>query len=168
MGKKLILHDLPAEDAKKLFPANGGEYTIFSARPPVQTCVGCLHCWFKTPGRCAIDDRGKEFSPLIHVHEELTVISRLVFGELSPDTKAVLDRSIGHVSPFFRVVEGEMHHRKRYKNVFRLRYIFYGPDMTESDKENARALTRANALNLGAQGHVCSFYSSVDAIEAAL
>lgn len=110
MDKKLILHDLAAEDGKELLPQNSGVYTLFPAVPAVHHCVGCFGCWFKTPGRCVINDRASDFAKLMSQHDEVIVISRLTFGGFSPDVKAVFDRSIGFILPFFRIVNGEMHH----------------------------------------------------------
>jgi multimeric flavodoxin WrbA len=164
MCEKLILHDLREDEMKKLFPNIRG-CTLFSSRPAVRPCVGCFACWLKTPGCCVINDKGNEFAPLISKHNGFTAISRLTFGGFSPEIKAVLDRSIGHILPFFRIVNGEMHHMKRYENAINLHYIFYGPDNTGYDKETARKITAANALNFGAQEYDCSFYNEVDNIE---
>jgi hypothetical protein len=88
----------------------------------------------------------------------------MVFGGFSPPVKAVLDRSIGHILPFFHVINNETHHASRSKNKFSLRYIFYGADMADCDKETAVKLTAANALNLSAEKHSVEFYQSVDLI----
>jgi multimeric flavodoxin WrbA len=167
MGKKLILHDLSGENAERLFSAHTGENTVFPASPSVRACVGCFGCWLKTPGNCVIDDRGGKFARLISEHDEFIIISRLVFGGFSPDVKAVLDRSIGYMLPFFRVVNGETNHTRRYGNTFDLRCVFYGAAMTEYDREIARSLSAANALNFGAARHECCFYPSVDMAGAA-
>jgi hypothetical protein len=107
-------------------------------------------------------------APLISKHNELIVISRLLFGGVSPDVKALLDRSIGYILPFFHIVDEETHHVKRYKTALSLHYIFYGPDITERQEEIARRLTVANARNFGAETYTSSFYPSANAIEVTL
>jgi hypothetical protein len=97
-------------------------------------------------------------------HHELIVVSRLVFGGLSPDVKAVLDRSIGFILPFFRIVNGEAHHAMRYERSPDLHYILYGPNIRDAEKETARRLVAANALNFGAEHHSVRFYTSPDEI----
>lgn len=97
-------------------------------------------------------------------HDEVIIISRLVFGGLSPDVKAVIDRSIGFILPFFRIVNGEMHHVKRYDKSPDLRYIFYGSDLKEKEKDTARKLIAGNALNFGAENYAVSFHSSFQEI----
>jgi len=166
MYKKLILHDLPPEKLLRLLPDGAEGYTVFPACPAVQLCFGCFGCWLKTPGECVIDDRCKGLASMISRHEEFVVITRIVFGGLSPDVKAVIDRCIGYVMPFFRIVEGEMHHTLRYEHKFSLRYVFYGHEADISEEKTARKLVAANALNLGAENYFINFYQSPDAIEA--
>lgn len=40
-----------------------------------------------------------------------------------------------------------MHHKARYKNKIELNVIFYGNDITESEKKTGEELVKANALN---------------------
>jgi multimeric flavodoxin WrbA len=164
VAARLILHDLPPDEIKVLFPDASDRPAFFAAEPSVRPCCGCFGCWVKTPGICVIDDRGQSFAALIARYDELTIVSKLAFGGFSPAVKAVLDRSIGYVSPFFRLVNGDMHHRMRYDHAFILRCVFYAPDMAARDQEIARKLTAANALNLGAKAHTVEFYPSVGAI----
>jgi multimeric flavodoxin WrbA len=167
MSKKIILHDLPLGKIETLLSGIVGENTVFPAFPTVRQCVGCFECWFSTSGVCVLNDRCKEFSSMISGHNEIVVISRMVFGGLSPAIKIVLERCIGHLLPFFRIVNGEMHHVLRHEHKFELRYIFYGQDVGTREKEIAQRLTAANAHNLGAEKWSAHFYSTPDEIEVA-
>jgi hypothetical protein len=62
------------------------------------------------------------------------------------------------VLPFFRDVNGEMHHVKRYDKTPDLRYLFYGEDMTEEEKATAAKLAVANAVNFGFGRASAEFY----------
>jgi multimeric flavodoxin WrbA len=167
MGKKLILHDLPSNKIETLLVGAAAEHTVFSANPAVYSCVGCFGCWLSTPGECLINDRCKGFASMISRHDEFLVISRMVFGGFSPAVKAVIERGIGYISPFFRIVGGEMHHVLRYDCKVGLQYVFYGRDITEHEKEIARRLIAANAINFGVEKFSASFYPSIDEIEVA-
>jgi multimeric flavodoxin WrbA len=169
MNTQLILHDLPQNRIEALLPRSADHITIFSADPAVRPCVGCFGCWLKTPGECVIEDRGKGFAALIAKHDEFLIISRMVFGGLSPAVKAVFDRSIGHMLPFFHVTNDEMHHVMRSKKKFALRYVLYGygAPASEGDKEIAHRLVAANALNFGAEEYSVQFCPSIDEIEVA-
>ena len=159
MKKRLILHDLPEERAAAIFPPEMKENTVFSALPLVKGCLGCFGCWTKTPGICVIQDRVTAFPALMATHEELVIVSRMVFGGVSPEVKAVLDRSIGFILPFFRIVGGEMHHVQRHEHTPNLKYAFYGPDISAQNKEIAKKLVAANGVNFGS--HMCTalFYN---------
>jgi multimeric flavodoxin WrbA len=158
LDKKLILHDLSPDDARNVLPPPSAECLLFPALPPVRHCVGCFGCWIQTPGICVIKDRGADFAGLLPQCGEFIILSRMVFGGLSPDIKAVLDRSIGFVLPFFRYINGEMHHERRYDQSPDLRYIFYGSNISEAEKETALKLVKANSINLGSGRSSVDFF----------
>lgn len=146
MAKKLILHDLPPQTAEELY-LQDKDITVFCSQPAVRHCVGCFGCWIKTPGQCVIADRAREFCHAIPRHDEIVIISKLTFGGLSPDVKAVLDRSIGYMLPFFRIVKGEMHHKQRFPSSPSLTYHFYQAAGKSGQKQTAQKLADANGMN---------------------
>ena len=135
-------------------------YQIFQSSHTVKPCVGCFGCWVKTPGKCVIKDCDSNFATIMPHVQELIVISQLVFGGLSPNIKAIFDRSIGFILPFFRNVDGEMHHKQRYAKRPNLRYMFYADMILEDEKATAQKLVKANAINLGASNYSVHFYQS--------
>jgi len=150
---KIILSDiLDLQDTK--------DYVVFHYNQPAKPCVGCFGCWIKTPGKCVIKDSDSDFAIKMPHAEEIIVISELVFGGLSPNIKAVFDRSIGFILPFFRNVNGEMHHVPRYKKSPNLRYMFYSSTITEAEKTTAQKLIKANAINFCAEQYTIDFYNS--------
>ena len=168
MGRKLILHDLQAEEAANHLPQESDSITLVHAQPRIQSCIGCFGCWIKTPGTCLIDDEGRTFGKLIPDCDKLIIVSKCIYGSLSPDVKLTLERSISVSLPFFHLVNGEMHHVPRYKKMPDLAYHFYGSDITEREKNTARKLTAANALNLYASNHNVFFHSSMEGLKEAL
>jgi multimeric flavodoxin WrbA len=161
-GKILVLHDLEASCAELVF----GEYnfTLFSALPEVRACIGCFGCWVKTPGRCVIKDRGAQFTELLRTHDELIIVSRLVFGGYSPLVKAVLDRSIGYLLPFFRTESGDSVHLKRTKGDLSVTAVFYGSGDGQ-EKALAERLTKANGKNLRAKSSQSIFFPTPEEIK---
>ena len=157
MVKKLILHDLSPEMAEELYAHENGA-TVFCARPAVQHCVGCFGCWMKTPGQCVIADRAREFCAAMPRCDERIIISKLTFGGLSPDVKAVLDRSIGYMLPFFRIVKGEMHHVQRFSSAPSLTYHFYQAAGKPEQRHTAQRLATANAVNFGSSNATVCFH----------
>lgn len=157
MVKRLILHDLPPQMADKKYTYDK-DTTVFCAHPAVRHCVGCFGCWIKTPGRCVIIDRAREFCDMMPRQDEVIIISKLTFGGLSPDVKAVLDRSIGYMLPFFRIIKGEMHHVQRFASSPALTYHFYQTAGKSAQKETAQKLAAANALNFGSSKVIVHFH----------
>lgn len=145
---KLLIHDLSEEALLKILPDAGNEFgKIVYPQQPIRQCTGCFGCWIKTPGACVIKDDYGELGQLFARCEEVLLISRCVYGGFSPFVKNVLDRSIGYMHPDFVIKNGEMHHKRRYSNSFKLQVWFYG-ECTASERETAQKLVQANALNL--------------------
>lgn len=164
MQNRLIVHDVEA--AEGLLPqlSISQEDTVLYALPQVKPCIGCFGCWIKTPGTCVIQDAGKACLRNMRAHKRIIVVSRLVYGGLSPAIKTILDRSIGFVLPFFEMRNDEMHHVRRYKeHVFSLEYKLYGDHMEEAQVETAKKLIAANALNFCPQTYDIGFYETADA-----
>lgn len=152
---RLIIYDIPNET---LTAKN--DDILFSANPIVRPCMGCFGCWIKTPGRCVINDRCCDIPSYIAKCDEMIIISPVLFGGYSERIKAVIDRSIPYVLPYFRIVGGEMHHKMRYKHSFQLTVLFYGKCDSE-ERQIAESLVRANAVNFGAKGYEVKFFDGL-------
>ena len=111
-------------------------------------CLGCFQCWVKTPGLCIItnDSANSIVAQLIQA-DVVILLSEIFYGGFSYDIKALLDRSISLISPYFETYEGEMHHKKRYEHFPVLIAIGYGGHMPEEYK-TFKELAYRNALNL--------------------
>jgi len=145
---KVILHDLTEAQWEKLgLDTNAGDEVV-SGSGEEKFCTGCFGCWLKTPGRCVIPDVYQCMGEKLSRANELIIISKCSFGSYSSLVKNILDRSISYISPFFVIRKGEMHHRSRYHNTLTISVLFYGADITDEEKETARSLVEANALNL--------------------
>ena len=165
MNRKIILHDLEKEAEEMIIAKISEKTTVFAAKPKVHHCVGCFNCWVKTPGKCAIADRCQKMPKMLAHSDEMIIISRMLYGGYSPEIKAVLDRSIGYIMPYFRIVKGEMHHAMRYNNPFKLSSYFYGNIEDETECLLAEQLVAANAVNLGAGSCQVRFCKSAEVIE---
>lgn len=168
MDKTFLLHDLEQTQIntiqEKLLPNT----TVFAAAPLIKNCIGCFGCWTKTPGECVIHDRGEELPTLWASSSQVVIISRWVYGGYSPSVKACVDRSLGYILPYFRIVNNEMHHEMRYKNSFHLIVYFYGDIFTEAQKEFSKNLVKANALNYGAKEYTVYFPENIEEIQEAI
>ena len=139
----LVIHDL------KEGVIDFGNSKVVSDNGSIKHCAGCFGCWTKTPGQCVIHDGYENMGRLLSECGRLVIISKCTFGGYSPFVKNVLDRSIGYVHPFFEMRNGEMHHKRRYDNKIAIELYMYG-DMTDAERETAKELVRANAMNFDA------------------
>lgn len=161
-GKRLFIYEADEHNEDIFLGMSDGNFW-FSALPPVKSCIGCFGCWIKTPGRCVLKDRCSVIPGYVARSSEVIIITPIVYGGYSPNIKAVLDRSIGYVLPYFRIVDSEMHHKIRYQNPFKLSVYFYGA-CDQEEKEIAGRLVKANAVNLGAGSYDIRFYDTIDSI----
>lgn len=161
-GKRLLIYDID-EKSENIFSSVNSNDFLFSASPPVKSCIGCFGCWIKTPGECVQKDRCNVIPDYISKSSEVIVITPMFYGGYSPNIKAVFDRSIGYILPYFRIVNGEMHHQMRYEHSFKFSVYFYGK--CDNDEKNiAKRLVKENAVNFGVDSYEVHFYDSVDLI----
>ena len=146
----ILIHDLKPSEAARLFPQWTEEqgWLVFSDDGAIRRCTGCFGCWVRTPGACVIRDRYGDLGQHLSRCEHLVLVSRCVYGGLSPFVKQVMDRSISYLHPDFSLRKGEMHHKRRYENRIRLHVLFYGEGVTPEERGTANRLVRAMALNL--------------------
>ena len=156
---RLIIYDIANET---LTAENGDVY--FSANPIVKPCGGCFGCWIKTPGKCVINDRCADIPSHIAQCDEMVYISPVVYGGYSENIKAVIDRSIPYILPYFRIVNGEMHHKMRYKKQLKITACFYG-ECDSEERQLAMSIVKANAINFGATSHDVVFYNTIEELK---
>lgn len=160
---RTVICDLSVEEWAK-FGEMPSDVEIILNNGNMKKCIGCFGCWVKTPGQCVLADAYQKLGELYGKTEEFVIISRCSFGSYSSFVKNVMDRSISYVLPYFQIRGGEMHHRARYKNHMRIRAFFYGDHLTDAEKDTARRLVEANAVNFWAKVGQISFAESVEEI----
>lgn len=115
-------------------------------------CQGCFGCWVEHPGSCKVRDAGNIVMRDIMGADRLVWLVRPRFACWDPLSKAALDRTIGLLSPFFRRVEGETHHHRRYAAypAWHVVAVSEGPPSTDERTDFERLVAR-NALNMHAR-----------------
>lgn len=157
---KLILTDLQNPSLSV-----SGEYKIYKNDTEIHSCTGCFGCWTKTPGKCLIKDATNQFAEDLGKCTEFIIISRCLYGTVSPFVKKMQDRGIPHLLPFFLIRNKEMHHKIRYDNTFTLSAYFYGQDLSDDEKATAREVIMRNSLNLNAKIKEIQFFTDAKQIE---
>lgn len=119
----------------------------------IHHCLGCFGCWVQTPGECIIDDVAQEIAQEAITGQLLVYLTPVTFGGYSSELKKAVDRLICLISPFFALVEGEVHHKKRYERYPSLVGLGTVEDGGEQSGQIFGKLVRRNALNLHAPAH---------------
>ena len=116
-------------------------------------CAGCFGCWLKTPGICVVDDDARIVASHAIQCDLLILLSRVTYGGYSFPLKKTLERMIGLITPWFRLVEGEVHHKPRYSRFPVLAAVGV---MKQLDVERAQLFTTLasrNAINMSSPMH---------------
>ena len=140
---RLLIHDLDRAPA-----AESPDLAVLGPGTDIHPCLGCFGCWVKTPNACVLRDGVGDMGTLLARCGRVTIVSRCRYGGFSPFVKNVLDRSIPYLHPDFVLKNGEMHHKRRYRNEVSLSVWFYGDALTPGIRKTAAEVVAANAVNL--------------------
>ena len=157
---KLLIHDLEEKEYKKLFPIVPKDLMILSKKQSVHGCIGCFTCWIRTPAYCLIKDGYEDLGDVFSKVSDIILVSECLYGGFSSYVKAVLDRSLPYILPYFEIRNDEVHHQMRYENRLHLNVHFYGENMTADEKDIATKLVDANTINLKAAGSTVAFHDA--------
>ena len=150
----LLIHDLNVKDSNEIIPFLPPGSKIFSREiNNIKGCLGCFCCWTKTPGRCIIEDSYTEMPKYILESGTFVIITRIKYGCYTSYVKNLLDRSIGFMLPFFRTINGELHHAPRYIKYPKLVVIGYSDDITSDEEQTFKELVKGNAINFGCKDY---------------
>lgn len=116
----------------------------------IAPCVGCFGCWVKTPGECVIDDAGRDVTRAIVQSDLIVYLTPILFGGYSYELKKAVDRSIPIISPLFRKIRGEVHHKKRYAQYPRVLALGWMDKLTEESDDLFHSVVERNAINMHA------------------
>jgi multimeric flavodoxin WrbA len=80
----------------------------------IKPCLGCFVCWIKTPGVCVQKDDMEEILKKRRNADALILATPVYVDGMTSTLKAVLDRSIPLVKPFFEIRDDHCRHPPRY------------------------------------------------------
>jgi len=119
----------------------------------IRHCVGCFGCWVQTPGECVVDDPARGIARAFISSDLVVLLTPVTFGGYSSQLKKALDRIICLVSPLFTRIEGEVHHRPRYRRYPRLLAVGLQPSPDQVSAAIFSDLLDRNAINMHAPAH---------------
>ena len=126
----------------------------------IAPCTGCFGCWVRTPGVCTAEGPAREI-PAALINADLAVfLTPVTFGGYSSQLKKALDHCIGLISPHFKKIGGEYHHKPRYGK----HPILLGLGVQEKPDPESEAIFRKlvsrNAINFFAPRWAAGVVSS--------
>lgn len=113
----------------------------------IADCLGCFKCWVQTPGICIIDDYGRKVAAELINSDLLIFLTPIRFGGYSYQLKKALDRMIPLISPYFKKISGEIHHKKRYSKYPSILAIGIMKEENESQSKIFKELVERNSIN---------------------
>lgn len=156
---KLILTDL-----ENPLLSVSGNHKIYKNDMKVHNCTGCFGCWLKEPGTCLIKDDSQQFLYDLSKCTEFIIISRCLYGDVSPFIKKMQDRSLPNLLPFFTIRKKQMHHKIRYASKYSISAYFYG-ETSEEERETATEIIYRNSLNTDSKVKEVKFFEDEKALE---
>ncbi|MFA6320479.1 MAG: NAD(P)H-dependent oxidoreductase [Candidatus Omnitrophota bacterium] len=121
------------EVIKKTLNYSNYDVKLFTLRDiKIDHCLGCLDCWYKTPGLCVISDAGKEIVRAADESDLWISLTPITYGGYSWHLKKLLDRLIVILFPLFIKIDGDIHLRRR--NNKKSKVIVFG-SMAAENKE---------------------------------
>lgn len=124
----------------------------------IAPCMGDFLCWTKTPGICKNKDDNRLIAEAVAQCELLIFLTPVTFGGYSSLLKQGLDHLIQIISPFFAKVQGETHHKKRYKSYPNLAVIGWDEEQDEHTELTFKHLVERNSLNLYTEKTYCELF----------
>lgn len=154
---------------RKTVEGAGSEVTCVTLNgDEILPCRGCFQCWVKTPGLCIMDsDSVNDTGALLIQSDVVIFLSEICYGGFSYDIKSFLDRIIPNIMPYFEIVNGEMHHVKRYERFPVIVAIGYG-DFVKEESQLFKEIIVRNALNMRPPCHFAFTIENQDKIDDVL
>jgi multimeric flavodoxin WrbA len=143
---------------EKLVAGNHQVHTFNINNMNLFYCKGCWSCWWKTPGRCDIQDDGTQIFQSVINSDFVIFASPLLAGFTSSALKKITDRFVCLLHPYIQLKNGESHHQKRYE-----KYPDFGlllekePDTDNEDIEIVKNIYERFSLNFHNQMRFCLF-----------
>ena len=119
----------------------------------VRPCTGCFGCWTRTPGQCVIADDARSIAERVIAAKAFALVTPVSFGSYGSLAKSVMDRLICLILPHFTLVDGEVHHARRYARY--PRFVALGTLDAPSAESGAifERLVERNSVNLHSPAH---------------
>jgi multimeric flavodoxin WrbA len=122
----------------------------------IGNCAGDFFCWIRSPGICNVDDDNRIIAEGLVASDFVVYLTPVTFGGYSSTLKRMVDHQIQNIAPFFTTIEGETHHKKRYRRNPDLLAVGWMDEPDEREVAIFEHLVQRNALNLYARTSIAA------------
>ncbi len=139
------------EELQKCMGSKASDAEIIEcSRLKIGHCIGCNHCWLKTPGECAVKDDYEIILKKVIKADRMWVISDTALGFLDHKGKNIFDRILPIATMYLKFVGNQMRHVPRYDHLPDIGLLVTGDaDMDYLAKWNGRATLNFGKKSLG-------------------
>jgi len=115
----------------------------------IKPCIGCFRCWHSTPGICSgiKGDDAEEITKKTINSQLLVFLTPLTYGGYSSEIKKIYGRFLGLLQPGTQIIEGEVHHLKRYDTYPSFIAIAMTNELVEKEIKIFKTLVDRNSKN---------------------
>lgn len=146
--KTLIIDTLCNDNSRKTTKSMKEKYADVDVMETIDMeispCVGCNHCWAKTPGICAIKDDYEKVLKAMLAHERIVYICGTALDFIDFKMKIVIDRLMPLLNGYIEIYKGVEHHQIRYDYHPKFGLLYDG----KADNEYMNYWLREMASNL--------------------
>jgi hypothetical protein len=130
----------------------------------IKACIGCFRCWHTTPGICS-GVKGDEAEEVIRnvINSQLMVfLTPLTYGGYSSEIKKIYGRFLGLLQPGMQIIDGEVHHLKRYDEYPSFLAIGVTDIIDKDEVELFKTLVERNSKNFFPPLHYAGVLTNSD------
>ncbi len=128
----------------------------------IKSCIGCFKCWDTTPGICIQKDDAQDIVKKIIQSDLVIFLTPLTFGGYSSELKKIIERMLGLLQPGMTVINGEIHHLKRYERYPSLLAIGVTENQDNEEKRIFNTLIERHSRNFYPPKHRAEVFLSGD------
>ncbi len=109
-GGTALLVDVFLQGVKE---AGAQSEVIYLQKMNIKSCLSCFSCWVKTPGMCPQKDDMTDLLPKIESADVLVLATPVFVDGMTSRMKALLDRTLPLLMPFFEIRDDHCRHPRR-------------------------------------------------------
>ncbi len=143
----LIIHDLADDEFENIYKEHiKTRDVIIGPDSKGEFCQGCFKCFVNNTGKCIFEDDYSKIEDELARSGDVIIISECVYGCYSARVKLAFERAMPYLLPYMITLRDKDHHILKHHKKINYRIYFYGKNLTDEEKDNARLISEENAF----------------------